>query len=323
MKAIVIENQKLIWGEAQEPLCGPGQVKIQVAASAVNRADLMQAAGAYPPPPGASSILGLECAGTVIEIGDGVQRVKIGDSVCALLSGGGYAERVVVPAGQVLPVPKGLSLIEAAALPEVFATAYLNLYIEGQLAPKERVLLHAGASGVGTAAIQLLAHSDNPCFVSAGSADKISECVRLGAAGGFDRHQGSFLEAVRAWSGDKGVDVILDPVGAAYLPDNVSAMALGGRLVLIGLMGGIQTELNLGLLMMKRLKIVGSTLRARPISEKSAVMDQLLAKVWPKLETGAIKPVIETTVPMMDAAQAHQLVAGNGTVGKVLLTLGN
>ncbi len=321
MKAILIENKQLIWGDTHEEACGPGQVKIQVAASAVNRADLMQVIGGYPPPAGASPILGLECAGLVVEVGEGVQRVRVGDSVCALLAGGGYAERVVVPAGQVLPVPQGLSLVEAAALPEVFATAYLNLYMEAQLAPNESVLLHAGASGVGTAAIQLLKCSNNPCFVTAGSGNKIAECVALGAEGGFDRHQGSFVEAVRAWCGEAGVDVVLDPVGGAYLTDNLSIMGLGGRLVLIGLMGGVQTELNLAVMMMKRLRIVGSTLRARPISEKAAVMDQLQQKVWPNIESGKIKPIIETTIPMAEAGRAHTLIASNETVGKVVLTL--
>ncbi len=321
MKAILIENKQLIWGDTHEEACGPGQVKIQVAASAVNRADLMQVIGGYPPPAGASPILGLECAGLVVEVGEGVQRVRVGDSVCALLAGGGYAERVVVPAGQVLPVPQGLSLVEAAALPEVFATAYLNLYMEAQLAPNESVLLHAGASGVGTAAIQLLKCTNNPCFVTTGSGNKIAECVALGAEGGFDRHQGSFVEAVRAWCGEAGVDVVLDPVGGAYLTDNLSIMGLGGRLVLIGLMGGVQTELNLAVMMMKRLRIVGSTLRARPISEKAAVMDQLQQKVWPNIESGKIKPIIETTIPMAEAGRAHTLIASNETVGKVVLTL--
>lgn len=321
MKAIKIEDKQLVWGDVDDEVCPPGHVKIQVHASAVNRADLIQATGGYPPPPGASPILGLECAGEVIELGDSVQRVAVGDIVCALLSGGGYAEQVVVPAGQVLPIPKGLSAVEAAALPEVFATAYLNLYMEANLTVQEKVVLHAGASGVGTAAIQMLKTTHNPCFVTVGSTAKIDECIALGADAGFDRHQGSFLDAVQQWAGEGGVDVILDPVGGQYLTDNLAALGLGGRLVLIGLMGGISAELNLAAMMMKRLRIVGSTLRARPIAEKAAVMDQLFDNVWPHIEAGRIKPVIETTVPLPEAGRAHAIVASNDTVGKVVLTL--
>ena len=320
MRAIEIKDGTLVWGEVPSPVCGAGEVSIAVAASAVNRADLVQASGGYPPPPGASPILGLECAGEVTEVGEGVTRFKVGDQVCALLAGGGYAEQVVVPAGQVLPVPEGLSVTQAAALPEVFATAYLNLYMEAQLAPGEKVLLHAGASGVGTAAIQMLKASGNPCFVTAGSADKIHRCVELGADAGHDRHSGGFAEAVQSWS-QGGVDVVLDPVGAAYLADNLSVLALGGRLVVIGLMGGLQSDLNLGALMMKRLRIIGSTLRARPIAQKAAVMDALYRDVWPGLASGSIQPIVEAEFKMEQAQAAHTLVAGNDTVGKVLLTL--
>ncbi len=321
MRAIQIENDQLTWSSAPDVVCGVGEVQIQVHASAVNRADLLQATGNYPPPPGASSILGLECAGVVIAVGEGVQRVSVGDKVCALLAGGGYAEQVVVPAGQVLPIPAGLSFSEAAALPEVFATAYLNLYMEAGLQPQEKVILHAGASGVGTAAIQLLKCSQNPSFVTVGSAEKIEQCVKLGAAAGFDRHQGSFLQAAQEWAGDSGVDVILDPVGAQYLSDNLTVLGLGGRLVLIGLMGGIQADTNLAVMMMKRLRIIGSTLRARPIPEKATIMDQLLKNVWPDIEKGHIKPIIEAVIPLPEAQTAHELVAANDTVGKVILSL--
>ncbi len=322
MKAIQVEDGALVWADAADEACGPGQVRIKVSASAVNRADLVQVSGGYPPPPGASPILGLECAGVVSEIGEGVQSVAVGDAVCALLAGGGYAEEVVVPAGQVLPVPAGLSMAQAAALPEVFATAYLNIYMEAGLRRQEKVVVHAGASGVGTAAIQLLKASGNPCFVTAGSAEKIAQCVALGADAGFNRHDGAFLDAVSAWAGEGGVDVILDPVGASYLADNLAALGLEGRLVLIGLMGGVQAELNLGLMMMKRLRIIGSTLRARSIGEKALVMDALRERVWPLIEDGEIKPIIEAEVPLPEAQRAHELVAANDTVGKVILTLG-
>jgi len=321
MKGIVVDGSSLRWQDVPNPALGVGEVRIAVAATAVNRADLVQRSGGYPPPPGASPILGLECAGVVLEVGEGVTRVLPGDKVCALLAGGGYAEQVVVPAGQVLRIPRGLDFVEAAALPEVFATAYLNLYMEAALAKGERVLLHAGASGVGTAAIQLCKAFHNPCFVTAGSADKIERCVALGAGGGADRYAGGFQEAVMAWSDGAGVDVILDPVGAAYLKDNLASLRLGGRLVLIGLMGGVQAELNLGQLMMKRLRIIGSTLRARPISEKAAVMDALEARVWPLLESGAIRPIVDAVLPIDKAEDAHTLVAGNGTFGKVVMTV--
>jgi putative PIG3 family NAD(P)H quinone oxidoreductase len=321
MKAILVENNVLNWADAPTPELGPGQVRIAVQATAINRADLVQRSGGYPPPPGASSILGLECAGEVLEVGEGVTRVRPGDLVCALLSGGGYAEQVVAPAGQVLKVPKGFDAVQAAALPEVFATAYLNLYMEAALQKQERVLLHAGASGVGTAAIQLCKAFHNPCFVTAGSPDKIARCVELGAEAGADRHAGDFQTAVKAWAQGGGVDVILDPVGAAYLAQNLNCLNVGGRLVLIGLMGGAQTDINLGLLMMKRARVIGSTLRARPVSEKAAVMDALKTRVWPLLESGAIVPVVEAVVPIQEAERAHALVAGNDTVGKVVLRL--
>ena len=321
MQAILIKDGKLVWAKAPEPEVGPGTVKIAVRASAVNRADLMQAMGRYPPPPGVSEVPGLECSGEVVAVGAGVQRVAPGDAVCALLAGGGYAETVVAPAGQVLPVPRNLGLLEAAAVPEVFATAYLNLYSEAGLASGERVLVHAGASGVGTAAIQLCAQSHNPCFVTVGSRSKLDRCLALGAAGGTNRHEESFADKVAEWTGGAGFDVILDPVGAGYLRDNLASLGQDGRLILIGLMGGAQAELNLALLMMKRLRIIGSTLRARSIAAKSAVMDGLQRDVWPNIERGAIRPVVEAVVPMPEAQRAHELVAGNATVGKVLLEL--
>jgi len=319
MKAILVEQGRLALGEAPEPEIGVGQVKIAVAASAVNRADLIQAAGHYPPPPGASAILGLECAGEVVEVGEGVQRVKPGERVCALFAGGGYAERVAVPAGQVLRAPEGLSLLEAAAVPEVFATAYLNLYREGNLATNERVLLHAGASGVGTAAIQLCRESRNPAFVTVGSDAKLRRCLELGASGGADRHQGGFVDQVAEWTDGEGVDLILDPVGASYFADNLASLRTDGRLVLIGLMGGVRAEIPLALMLRKRLRLIASTLRTRSIAAKSAVMDGLEIHLRPKLESGAIKPIIETVMPMAEAQAAHDLVASNQTCGKVAL----
>ena len=323
MKAIQVVGKRLVWGEVDTPRPGAGEVRIGIRASAVNRADLLQRRGGYAPPPGASGILGLECAGVVEEVGDGVSRVQVGDAVCALLAGGGYAEQVVAPAGQVLKLPGGLSFEEAAALPEVFATAYLNLYMEASLQFGETALLHAGASGVGTAAIQLCWAFGNPCFVTAGSADKIARCVELGADGGCNRHTERFADAVLAWTDGRGVDAILDPVGSGYLEDNLRSLALDGRLVVIGVMGGAElgAKAGLALMLMRRLRIIGSTLRARPVAKKALVMDALAERVWPELATGAIRPVIEAVLPVQRADEAHRLIAANETFGKVVLAV--
>ena len=321
MKAIEVVGDRLAWREAEEPPLGPGQVRIENHATAVNRADLAQRQGRYPPPPGASRILGLECAGVVAAVGAGVSRAKPGDAVCALLSGGGYAETVVAPAGQVLPAPAGLDFVEAASLPEVYATAYLNLFMEAGLERGERVLLHAGASGVGTAAIQLCRAFGNPVFVTAGSAAKIDRCVALGADGGCDRHAADFAAAVADWSDGRGADVILDPVGGAYLDANMRSLAVDGRLVVIGLLGGAEAALPLARLMTKRLRVIGSTLRARSIGAKALVMDALLERVWPLVESGEVKPVIDRVFPIEEAEAAHARLAGNATVGKVALAI--
>lgn len=319
MKAIVVREKALVWEEVDEPDVGPGEVRIENHATAVNRADLAQRAGSYPPPAGASPVLGLECAGVVTAVGEGVTRVAQGEEVCALLAGGGYAETVVVPAGQVLRKPANLSFEEAAAIPEVFATAYLNLYVEARLGRGERALIHAGASGVGTAAVQMGKAFGNPMFVTAGSDTKIGRCIALGADAGFDRHRGDFVDAVMAWSGREGVDVILDPVGGSYLASNLACLAVDGRLVVIGLLGGASAEVPLGSMMVKRQRIIGSTLRARSIAAKAKVMDELKARVWPLIESGKIKPVIDDVLPINEAARAHELIAGNQTFGKVVL----
>lgn len=321
MRAIQVEGDQLVWGEAATPDLGAGEVLIRAKATAVNRADLAQRAGGYPPPPGASEILGLECSGVIEQVGEGVSRFKPGDEVCALLAGGGHAEQVVVAAGQVLPMPTGLSFTEAAAIPEVFATAYLNLFMEAALAPGERVLLHAGASGVGTAAIQLCRAFGNPTFVTAGSDEKIERCVALGAAGGANRHRAGFAEMVPEWTDGQGFDVILDPVGAAYLEDNLASLNLDGRLVIIGLMGGTEANLAIPRMMMKRLRIIGSTLRARPVAAKTEVMDALFDRVWPLIESGRIRPIVEQVIPIAEANRAHELIAGDQTFGKVVLEL--
>lgn len=321
MKAINVEDGELVWTETPAPPLGPGEVRIANRATAVNRADLAQRAGAYPPPPGASPILGLECAGVISELGADVDSLSVGDEVCALLAGGGYAQDVVVPAGQVLPIPAGLSFIEAAALPEVFATAYLNLFMEAAAKPGESILLHAGASGVGTAGIQLAKSFGNPVYVTVGSDEKIERCVDLGAQGGSNRHNESFADKVGEWTDGEGFDVILDPVGAAYLVDNIRSLRLDGRLVIIGLMGGAESDLALAPMMMKRLRVIGSTLRARPIAAKTEILTELHQRVWPLIEAGTIKPIIDEVVPIVEAGRAHEHLSANNTFGKVVLEL--
>jgi len=321
VKAIHVDGQQLAWRDAADPAPARGEILIDNRATAINRADLVQRSGGYPPPKGASPTLGLECAGTVAALGAGVSSFKVGDRVCALLAGGGYAERVAVPAGQALPIPKGFDFAQAAALPEVWATAYLNLFGEARLQRGERVLLHAGASGVGTAAIQLCKLHESPCYVTAGGAEKIARCVALGARGGADRHGKSFADSIAEWTGGNGFDVILDPVGGSYLKDNLRGLAIDGRLVIIGLMGGTTAEIELGLMMVKRLRVIGSTLRARSIAAKAAVMDGLKRDVWPHLESGAVAPIIDATIPIEEAERAHALVASNETFGKVVLSI--
>lgn len=321
MKAIEIQGDRLAWQDVETPTPGVGEILIRNHATAVNRADLVQRAGAYPPPPGASPILGLECAGVVEAVGEGVGRYTVGDEVCALLAGGGYAEYVVCPAGQALPIPAGVSLVDAAALPEVFATAFLNLYMEAGAKVGERFLLHAGASGVGTAGIQLGRAFGNPVWVTAGSDEKIARCVELGAQAGHVRHAGSFVESVQAWTDGAGMDVILDPVGGAYLGDNMASLAIDGRLVIIGLMGGAKAELPIGIAMVKRLRVIGSTLRARAVAAKAQVMDRLEQDVWPRIADGTIAPIVDARMPIGEAEAAHALIASDATFGKVLLTL--
>ena len=322
MKAISVDADKLVWRDAPTPQPGTGEVLIRNYATAINRADLVQRRGGYPAPAGASQILGLECAGVVAEVGEGVTRYRVGDRVCALLAGGGYAQYVAVPAGQALRIPEGLTFEQAASLPEVYATAYLNLFMEASLQVGERVLLHAGASGVGTAGIQLCNAFGSPCFVTAGNDDKIARCVALGAVNGTNRHSGSFRERIGEWTEGRGIDVILDPVGASYLADNLRLLATDGRLVIIGLMGGTKAELEIGLMMMKRLRIIGSTLRARSVAAKARVMDALAQRVWPHIVAGRIQPIIEAVFPIERAEEAHALIAGDQTFGKVVMSIG-
>ncbi len=319
MKAIAVDSGALVWRDRPDPELGPGEVRLAVRATAVNRADLLQAKGLYAPPPGKSDVLGLEAAGTVVEVAPDVTGWAIGDRAAALLAGGGYADQVTCPAGHLLPIPDGMTDTDAAALPEVLCTAFLNLVIEAGVKTGDRVLLHAGASGVGTAAIQLCRALGASTWVTAGSAGKIARCVALGAAGGTDRHTGDFVDDVRTWTDKRGADVILDPVGGDYLDRNVRALAVGGRLVVIGLMGGRAAELDLGRLMVKRQRVIGSVLRARPDAEKTALIARLRAEVWPLVAAGQILPIVEEVVDIQAAGAAHARLATDNTVGKLVL----
>ena len=315
----ILPVSNLVWGPTERPKPGPGEVRIRVHATAVNRADLVQQAGAYPPPPGASQILGLEAAGTIDAIGPGVTTRRIGDRVAALLSGGGYAEYAVCPASHTLLVPSSTPLSTAGALVETLTTAFLNLKMEASLQPGERVLVHAGASGVGTFAIQLCKAWGNPVWVTVGSDAKGAICETLGADGFSNRHDGPWLPDVKAWSGSSGVDVILDPVGATYLDGNQRALARRGRLVLIGLMGGRSATVDLGRLLVHRQQILGSVLRSRSTEEKSSILTRVRREVWDWCFDGTLQPQIHQTMSLTDAASAHALVASNQTVGKVVL----
>lgn len=322
MKAIVIESDKsLSWQEQPEPTLGPDQVAIAVRTTAVNRADLMQRAGLYPPPPGASDILGLECAGEIKAVGANVSQWQIADKVCALLAGGGYAETVVCHADHVLPIPTGFDFIQAAALPEVFATAWMNLFMLAELQPGQKAIVHAGASGVGTAAIQLCKAKGNPVFVTVGDQAKLDSCIELGADAGHVRTEGDFESAVKEWAGKTGVAAILDPVGGNYLEQNIRCLDTDGSLVIIGLMGGRTGSLDLGRLLVKRIRVIGSTLRSRSDASKAAVIAQMREQVWPWFEQGILKPIVHSTFPIEQTHQAFDLVASNQTTGKVILEL--
>lgn len=284
---------------------------IDVAASAVNRADLLQRQGHYPPPKGASEIPGLECSGTVIEVGADVEGFRPGDQVCALLAGGGYAERVAVPWQQVMPVPAGVSPVEAAGLPEVACTVWSNVFMTARLRKGETLLVHGGASGIGTMAIQLAKAYGSRVIATAGSAEKVRRCLELGADEALNYREEDFSV--------KKADVILDIIGAAYLKKNLDALAVGGRLVVIGMQGGRVGELDLGKLLAKRASISAAGLRARPVDEKGAICRGVVHDVWPLISAGAIKPVIHATVPMRDAAEAHRLLESGDHIGKILL----
>lgn len=315
MKALQGVDGHVEWVEQPDLACDVGQVRIRIAAAGLNRADLLQRAGLYPPPPGASKTLGMECSGVISEVGSG-SSWHVGDRVCALLAGGGMAEEVVVDGRHVLPVPEGMSLPEAAGIPEVYATAWLNLFQLAALKPGEKVLLHAGASGVGSAGIQLCKAFGNPVWVSVGSAERLAYCEALGAQGGVVRSDN--LESLK----DLGpFDVILDPVGANYAALNIKVLNLDGRWVLIGLMGGREAQLDLAQVLVKRVQILGSTLRSRDDQFKADLLSDLSQHVWPLFVEGRLKPQLARTFPIKDAEAAFAELATNQVSGKVVLVV--
>jgi len=325
MKAIRIENPgpdyRLVLADAPAPAPKAGEVLIQVAAAGLNHADLAQAQGRYPPPPGASDILGMEVSGTIAELGEGVRGFAIGDEVCALAAGGGYAEFCAAPEGSVLHKPSNVSLIDAAGLPEAFFTVWTNLFDAARLAPGERVLIHGGSSGIGTAAIQLCAARGHDVFTTAGSKEKCQVCERLGAKRAINYREEDFVEIVKAATGGKGVDVILDMVGGDYIQKNISAAALWGRIVNIAYMSGLTATVNFGPVLMKRISLLATTLRARTNDEKRAIRDEVAEQVWPLIETGRIKPIIDRVFPLADAQAAHARMKSSTHIGKILLAV--
>ncbi|MDX3096366.1 NAD(P)H-quinone oxidoreductase [Streptomyces sp. ME01-24h] len=309
----------LVWAEVPDPVPAEGEVLVEVAATAVNRADLLQRQGFYDPPPGASPYPGLECSGRVLALGPGVSGWSVGDEVCALLAGGGYAGKVAVPAGQLLPVPKGVALVEAAALPEVVCTVWSNVFMIAHLRPGETLLIHGGSSGIGTMAIQLAKAVGAKVAVTAGTEDKLAKCRELGADLAINYREQNFTTEVKEAFG--GADVILDIMGAKYLGRNVEALAVNGRLAVIGLQGGAKGELDLGRMLAKRAAITATSLRGRPLEEKAAIVAAVREHVWPLMESGVVRPVVDRAFPMREAAEAHRLVEASTHVGKVLLTL--
>ena len=308
------------WEKVPDPTPAPGEVIIEVAASAVNRADLLQRQGLYPPPPGASDILGLECSGTITSVGAAIGLDRIGEKVTALLSGGGYATKVAVPIGQIMTVPIGIDLVDAAALPEVACTVWSNLDMVANISEGEWLLIHGGGSGVGTMAIQIGRALGARVAVTAGSQAKLDVCESLGAEVLINYNESDFVEVMNDVTGGRGANVILDNMGAAYLERNIRALSREGRLVVIGLQGGVKAEIDLGSLLRKNASVIATSLRGRPDSEKAAICAQVERHIWPWVHAGIVKPVIDRRVPMSDAAEAHRLVADGHVTGKVVLT---
>jgi putative PIG3 family NAD(P)H quinone oxidoreductase len=315
---------ELVWAQVSDPVAGPGEVVVAVAAAGVNRADLLQAQGHYPPPPGASDILGMECSGTVMELGDGVTDWSIGDQVCALLAGGGYAEQVAVPAAQLLPVPPGVDLVHAAGLPEAACTVWSNLVMVAGLRSGQVLLVHGGASGIGTMAIQVGVALGATVAVTASRADGLAACARLGATIGINYVDDDFVERIRAATDGNGADVILDIVGGKYLDRNVQALAEHGRLVIIGMQGGRRAELDIATLMGKRAAISGTTLRSRAVDgpgSKAAIVGAVRDHLWPLIAANRVRPVIDTVLDIRQAGEAHRRLDAGGHLGKIVLAV--
>jgi len=323
MRAIHVQTEKegrpLVWRETDDPTWGSDEVLVDVHAASLNRADLMQRAGGYPPPPGAPDILGLDMAGRIAQVGERVGGWQSGDRVCALLAGGGYAAKVAVPQQLLMPIPAGWSYEQAAAVPEVFMTAFVNLFMEAGFQAGETVLMHGGASGVGTAAIQLIREAGGRIAVTASTEAKLATCRELGADLAINYREEDFVERVRAFTDGAGVDVILDMVGAAYLARNLSLLKLKGRLVFISMLGGSRTEIDLGALMGRRLRLIGSVLRSRSLAEKVEIKERFMGRFWQAMEAGRIRPVIDSIYPVEQANQAHQHMAENRNSGKIIL----
>ena len=326
MRAVIASGaggpEVLSVGEVPEPTLRPGEVLVDVAATAVNRADTLQRMGLYPVPPGNSEIIGLECSGTIAELGPDVGSEadgwSVGDEVCALLTGGGYAARVAVPAGQLMPVPDGVSLVDAAALPEVACTVWSNVFMVAGLQPGETFLVHGGAGGIGTMAIQLATALSAKVFTTAASAEKLAICADLGADVTINYRDEDFVEVLKAHG---GADVILDNMGAKYLARNIDALATSGRLVIIGMQGGVKAELDISALLRKRAAVIATTLRARPPEEKAAICAEVVEHVWPLVAEGAVVPVVHDRLPLEEVATAHRLMEDSGHIGKIVLTL--
>jgi len=324
MRAVTLPSyggpEVLTLADVPDPEVAPGEVLVEVVATAVNRADTLQRMGFYAPPPGASPYPGLECSGRIAALGEDVAGWQVGDEVCALLSGGGYAEQVAVPAGQLLPVPRGVSLVEAAGLPEVACTVWSNVFTLAALQPGEVLLVHGGTSGIGTMALQLASRHGARVLCTVGSPEKAARAEALGAERAIRYRDEDFVEVVRSLTAGRGADVVLDNMGAKYLGRNVEALAVNGRLVVIGLQGGTRGELDLGALLGKRAAVHATSLRARPAAEKAGIVASVLAGVWPAIEAGEVRPVIDRVLPLAQVADAHRALEESHHVGKILLT---
>ncbi|GAB2636822.1 NAD(P)H-quinone oxidoreductase [Nocardioides ginkgobilobae] len=326
MRAVVAQGtggpEVLSVTDVPDPVAGPGEVLLEVVAAGLNRADLLQRRGFYPPPPGASDIIGMECSGRVLALGEGLTGLEVGQEVCALLAGGGYAEKVAVPAGQVMPVPAGVDLVTAAALPEVAATVWSNVFMVAGLRPDETLLVHGGAGGIGTFAIQLAHALGARVATTGGTPEKLAFCRSLGADITIDYREQDFVEVVREATGGRGADVVLDNMGAKYLARNVDVLALEGRLVVIGMQGGSKAELDINALLRKRGAVIATSLRSRPVEGKSAICAGVVEHVWPLVADGSVRPVVHSTMRLDEAVAAHELMESGAHTGKILLTTG-